>query len=320
MVTKRPTWIHIATMCIGVGILFVGLDYMKGSVETFAKSFDFKMYKNLWAFGGIGFLVTMLLHSQAAMSLITLAALNSGIITVEAAFAIIIGANVGTTMTALTASLSGSKAHKQIALSHFFQNVIAAIFGIIFFHQFYWLCNTWLANVLNFKGNSVLATARFNTIFNIVTAIPFMIFPHQFARVIEWITSGHQGTEHKFLIEKMRSIGPVSQTIGIQLDALSKDIYTLQSDLQAYIYDIIDRNVSDETLTQQYHILKNDINTLYATLLPLQESKLTTDDVYKLNHAELSLEYIADTAKSHKNIANNIREIMMSEIPVTKEL
>jgi phosphate:Na+ symporter len=189
MVTKRPTWLHVATMCIGIGLLFVGLDYMKGSVEMFAKSVDYRAYTNLWAFGGIGFLVTMLLHSQAAMFIITFAALNSGIIGLEPAFAIIIGGNIGTTMTAMTASLGGSKAHKQIALSHFFQNVIAAIFGIIFFNQYFWLCNEWLANLLHYKGNTVLVTARFNTIFNVTTAIPFMVFPHQFASLIEKMTS-----------------------------------------------------------------------------------------------------------------------------------
>jgi phosphate:Na+ symporter len=82
------------------------------------------------------------------MSVITLTALNAGIIAIAPAFAVIIGANIGTTMTAVTASISGSRAHKQIALSHFFQNIIAAIFGIIFFNQFYWLCNERLADLL----------------------------------------------------------------------------------------------------------------------------------------------------------------------------
>jgi phosphate:Na+ symporter len=50
MVTKKEWWLQVATMCIGIGLLFIGLDYMKASVETFAKSFDFTQYHNLWAF------------------------------------------------------------------------------------------------------------------------------------------------------------------------------------------------------------------------------------------------------------------------------
>jgi len=55
----------------------VGLDYMKGSVELIALGIDLTSFTNLRAFGVIGFSITMLLHSQAAMSVITLTALNA---------------------------------------------------------------------------------------------------------------------------------------------------------------------------------------------------------------------------------------------------
>gem|GEM_PF-5765430 len=54
---------------------------MKGSVDILAKSVDLTQYHNLRAFGFVGLLITALLHSQAAMQIITLAALNGGIIT-----------------------------------------------------------------------------------------------------------------------------------------------------------------------------------------------------------------------------------------------
>lgn len=76
MITRNKKWINIASLLIGIGLLFVGLDYMKSSVELFAKSFDLSQYTNLWMFAGVGFIITALLHSQAAMQIITLAALN----------------------------------------------------------------------------------------------------------------------------------------------------------------------------------------------------------------------------------------------------
>jgi hypothetical protein len=128
----------------------------------------------------------------------------------------------------------------------------------------------------------------------------------------------------------MRSIGPVSQTIGIQLDALQKDSKTLHASLQDYIYSIInkqssnkglsDKKTSDEELIQSYHNLKNDINIVYSSLLPLKESKLTANDVAKLSKIENVLQSITDTAKSYKNIASNVREIISSDDPMTKEL
>lgn len=63
MITKKKYRLDIAHICIGIGLLFLGLDYMKSSVELTAHSFNLVHYQNLRTFGGVGFLVTMLLHS-----------------------------------------------------------------------------------------------------------------------------------------------------------------------------------------------------------------------------------------------------------------
>lgn len=69
----------------------------------------------------------------------TLAALSSGIISFEAGFAIILGANIGTSFTALIASLSGTVAKRQIGIANLLFNIITVALGIIFFYPFIWL-------------------------------------------------------------------------------------------------------------------------------------------------------------------------------------
>ncbi len=332
MVTKNKTWLYIAHICIGIWLLFVGLDYMKSSVDTLAKSVDLTQYHNLWAFGIVWLIITALLHSQAAMQIITLAALDGGIITLWPAFAIIIWANIWTTMTALTASLWWSRAHKQVALAHFFQNVIAALLGIIFFSRFRWLCEDRLAVHLWYVGNNVLATAWFNTIFNVITAIPFIMFPYLFARFIEHLTPQKAGQQHRFMIEKFRGIWPIKDTLWIQLNALLTDCAFLKNELQQYIYTVINKTYdlttqtyvtktySDEQRLDQYHQLKNGIDFLYNSLIPLQESSLTRSDISKMRRVESLLELLTDTAKAYKWIASNLEDLRHAEQLIFTEL
>lgn len=320
MVTKNKTRLHVAHICIGIWLLFIWLDYMKWSVDSLAKSIDLRAYHNLRAFWIIWLIVTALLHSQAAMQIITLAALNWWIITLPGAFAIIIWANVGTTMTALTAALWWSRAHKQVAYAHFFQNVIAALIWILFFWYFQRFCEIRLAQHLHYEWNNVLATAWFNTLFNIITAIPFVIFPNYFVRFIEKLTPWW-GQWHHFIIEKFRWIWPAKHTLWIQLNALLQDCVSLKSKLQNYIYMIVNKSYdqsqqafvthiySEEERLEWYHQLKDDIDFLYNALIPLQESWLLLSDITKMRKVEDLLWLLTNTAKSYKSISSNLDEL-----------
>jgi phosphate:Na+ symporter len=89
-------------------LFFLGIDFLKENVEIMSQVFNFEQYKdmNLWIFGIIGMIITALVQSSGAVGVMTLAALSSNIITFEAGYAIILGANIGTTFTALLASLT----------------------------------------------------------------------------------------------------------------------------------------------------------------------------------------------------------------------
>lgn len=85
------------------GILFLGLDMMKTSVEGFQAAFDLAAVaqRGLPAFFGVGILATVVLQSSSAVGVLALAALNSGIIGFPGSIAIVMGANIGTTFTAV---------------------------------------------------------------------------------------------------------------------------------------------------------------------------------------------------------------------------
>ncbi len=69
-----------------------------------------------------------------------------------------------------------------------------------------------------------------------------------------------------------------------------------------------------------YHHLKNDIDFLYNTLIPLQESSLTRSDLTKMKKIELLLELITNTAKAYKSISSNLDELRNTDQDIFKTL
>jgi len=107
----------VTRLFIGFGFLFLGLDFMKGSVESFAQTFSLEQFPDygLWFYLLVGTLFTALMQASAATIAIVLTALNSGLITFDIGAVMVIGANIGTTITVLLGAIGGVQAKKESA-------------------------------------------------------------------------------------------------------------------------------------------------------------------------------------------------------------
>jgi phosphate:Na+ symporter len=105
---------QISRFCMGFGLLFMGLDFMKDSMDAAVNSFDFAPYLNYprIVFVLIGFVITALIQTSAATIVIVLSALYAHIIPIETAVAIVLGAELGTTMKIVIGSIGGVAAKK----------------------------------------------------------------------------------------------------------------------------------------------------------------------------------------------------------------
>ena len=136
----------ISRLCIGFGFLFLGLDYMKGSIENFTQKIDLNRFPDygLLFYALIGTLITAVMQASAATIAIVLTALNSQLITFDIGVAMVIGANVGTTITVLLGAIGGVQAKKRVALSHLIFNVITALAAIACLPLLIWIINIFL--------------------------------------------------------------------------------------------------------------------------------------------------------------------------------
>ncbi len=176
--SKSPRYVNVSKLFISFGFLFHGLDFMKTSVEHLATAIDIASLPTFGPFVYIlvGILLTAIMQSSSATIAVVLTTLFSGIIDFQAGAAMVIGANVGTTVTILLGAIGGAPAKKQAAVSSLLFSTGTATVMLIFLPLIFWL----ILDVFAFADNPVLGVALFHTLFNVMgviiffPAIPFM--------------------------------------------------------------------------------------------------------------------------------------------------
>ena len=178
LLARSPRYINISKLLISFGFLFHGLDFMKTSVEHLAGAIDIAALPSFGPFIYIlaGILLTAIMQSSSATIAVVLTTLFSGIIDFQAGAAMVIGANVGTTVTILLGAIGGTPAKKRAAVSSLLFSTGTATAMVILLPVVFWL----ILDVFAFTDNPVLGVALFHTLFNVMgvilffPAIPFM--------------------------------------------------------------------------------------------------------------------------------------------------
>ena len=166
----------------GLGFLFLGIHYMKEGFEAFKSTIDLSAYsidgfKGLFVFAIIGIFATVIMQSSHATLVLIITALAAGQISYENALALAIGANVGTTITAIIGAMSSNIDGKRLAAAHLIFNLTTALIAIVFIYQIIYLVDlsaVWFGIAEN---DYTLKLAIFHTIFNtigVVVMIPFI--------------------------------------------------------------------------------------------------------------------------------------------------
>ena len=143
--SKKDKNKNIGELVVGFSLLFLGLSFMKDSVPDlkqtpevleFVKQWSGYGFRSVLIFLGIGTVLTLILQSSSATMAITLIMLSMGWIPFNMACAMVLGENIGTTITANIAASVGNPAAKRAALSHTIFNVFGVIWALIFFKPF----------------------------------------------------------------------------------------------------------------------------------------------------------------------------------------
>ena len=154
----------------GFGVLFLGIDMLRMSFSGVASGFS------LGEFGGVlgivvmvlsGILMTVLMQASAAALVVAFTAAESGMMGIEAAAAVVIGANVGTTVTALIAAIGATPNAKRAASAHVLFNVLTGIVALLLLPWLIALIGV-LRELLELDSAPAATLALFHTVFNLL--------------------------------------------------------------------------------------------------------------------------------------------------------
>ena len=190
-----------AEVFIGFALLFMGLDELKNSVPDLKQHPEFLSFLANYAdmgylstiiFIGVGTILTLVVQSSSAAMALTLVMCYEGYIPFELAAAMVLGENIGTTITANLAALVGNVHAKRAARAHFIFNVFGVIWMIIALPFFVKIIDSYMVlnmelSPLNIVGESVavpIGLSIFHTTFNIINVLLLVGFVPLISRVV----------------------------------------------------------------------------------------------------------------------------------------
>ncbi len=186
---KNVSFKGVGNVLAGLGFFFLGIHYMKEGFDVFKDYIDLTQYAvsgflGVLIYTGLGIVATTILQSSSATLALILTALAAGQIEYENALALAIGANIGTTVTAVLGSLSSNIAGKRLAGAHFIFNVITGLIALVFIFPLAKLVN-YFTDFLGIQPTDfTLKLAMFHTFFNVLGVLIMIPFVHKIGQLL----------------------------------------------------------------------------------------------------------------------------------------
>jgi phosphate:Na+ symporter len=166
------------------GVVFFCLSLISLLIEPLAANENiialFERISNLPLAILVGIVLTLFLQASSVVGGLAIVLVTAGFLSYEQAFGIILGANIGTTSTALIAAIGMNSSAKRAAVAHFMFNVLGVLFILPFLKNF--------SDLISWMGGSVsLKVANAHLFFNLLSVIFFLLFIKPFAKIIEFM-------------------------------------------------------------------------------------------------------------------------------------
>ncbi|MGP1362480.1 MAG: Na/Pi cotransporter family protein [Bacteroides sp.] len=215
---KRSNLHSIGEMLLGFSLLFLGLMFLKNSVPDLSlypeilEVLSHYTHLGIWSillFVVIGIGLTVVIQSSSATMALTLLMCANGWIDFSMAAAMILGENVGTTITAVVAASIGNTSARQAALFHFVFNVLGVIWVLIIFTPFIRFVD-YIAQVVGIASPTVnpsstpIALSLFHTCFNIVNTLVMVWFTPQLVSLVKRLLPLKENEDEEY---RLRFIG-----------------------------------------------------------------------------------------------------------------
>jgi phosphate:Na+ symporter len=335
---QNKSYQGLGNILVGLGFVFLGIGYMKEGFEALKAGLDlaqFAMdgYLGVLVYIIIGTIATIVIQSSSATMALIITALATGQIEYINALSLAIGANIGTTVTAIIGSLSSNANGKRLAVAHFVFNMITGFIAIVFLYQ--------LASLVDIVGLAIgigekdyaMKLALFHTIFNILGVLTVSPFTSKLVVFLK----GLFNTEQKNISRAKYLDDTVIQIPESALVALEKELIHLYDNASEALAHALSlhrdsffgkENIS-EIVKKANTKIDIDIDLFYDTKIKalygdivnfatLSQENMQEEDMRKVYYSKVSCKHIVDAIKDVKEIQKNVNFYLKGQNDVIK--
>ncbi|MFT7879819.1 MAG: Na/Pi cotransporter family protein [Sulfurimonas sp.] len=320
LANESGRWRNYFGMMVGFGLIFLGLEGMKGSFEVFSKEFDLSDYLSVspYWFALIGMAITAVIQSSSASVAIIQSALFTHMVSFEAAAAFVVGANIGTTVTAIMGAIGGTSDKKRTAVAHLVFNFSTALIVLLTLSWLLIPFNLYMQGV-----DDVVRIALFHTFFNMVGV---MIWYPFIGKLASWV-KGFFAVKVKPPTHFIHNVP--TDVPDLALEALEKEITHLADKIEEYALLVInipppqaleksysvdkllekyDQNfdLSYDKLYEKIRLIEGEIYRYSSSLSAKNSSEAYQSQLDRLSRQNV---YLATAAKSIKDMLIDINRL-----------
>jgi phosphate:Na+ symporter len=319
---KRTSIKYLAYFLFGFGLLFIGLSFMKTSMEAQVSAFDFSRYIGVSPviFLLIGFLITLLVQTSSVTMALTLSALHAGVVDFNAAAAIVLGSETGTTIKILISAIGGTASKKRVVLGNLFFNLFLTFFAFLFLKPTLFL----ITDIFNIN-NPLIGLVTFSSMVNLVGIIMFLPFLNPFAKYTDTDSSvsafisqaNSDDTDTAIDLFRKEAEYFIHNSLFFNLLLLEVDTEFLKENSKFEEINL-KRKFSAKTTEEKYIFLKQLQGELQVFYLELR-TKIDDDQVADLNQLISAVRSSMHSVKSMTDIETNISNLKRSSKDIKYE-
>lgn len=303
--SRSTKYVNISKLLAAFGFLFLGLDFMKTSVENLGAVIDPAFFPDLglWVYVLAGIVLTAIMQASSATIAVVLSALFSNIIDFSQGAAMVIGANIGTTVTILLGSMGGIPAKKQTAFSSLIFTVGTSLAVWPVLPALFWVVN----DVFGLAGNPVLGIAAFHTQFNIIGVLIFSPFIPVLSRLLKRLLPEKRTVLTRYILNTNAQV-PEAAIPALRNEVMHQ--LSLCMDYIAFKYKLPGAHAAEEPGQEKepaYSLSYKDLDILHAEIFAFY-AKLQT---YEITEQEaVQMEHIIRSSRSIMNSTQNLHELL----------
>jgi phosphate:Na+ symporter len=317
----------IGELMVGFALLFIGLDFLKGSVPNISQSpeileflsnYTNKGFFSIILFVAIGTILTVVIQSSSATMALTLVMCNSGWISFEMAAAMVLGENIGTTITANIAAAVANVSAKRTARAHLIFNLMGVIWMLFIFKSYTsyvaeFAVDMGGANPYENPEGVPIALSIFHSVFNVLNTLLLVMFTPIIVKVVTKLVPARKSEDEEFRLQHIE-IGMLS-TAELSLLQAKKEIinyakrtYKMYGFLRDLFVETNDKNFNEVfERIEKYEDISDRVEVEIATYL----TKITTHDLSHESSKRLQAMF---------NIINDVESVSDSNYTLAKTL